>query len=285
MRIFITSFFLLYSLASHAFTKENVLDYIELYKLIAVEEMQENGIPASIKMAQAILESNAGTSDLAVEANNHFGMKCGASWEGPTYYKKDDDRDRRGRLIKSCFRVYPDAEDSFRAHSSFLRDPRKAYRYGTLFSLDRTDYKSWAWGLRKAGYATNPAYANLLIHLIEKYSLYTFDYYENSNVKFVRPSDLVVQARELNMSKQLDRKPPNAVISRPGEPVSSSPVERQLEINQLDVLKVRQGQTMAQLAKKYELSPEQILKYNDNQLALDDYLKEGMYIYLEKKIK
>src|SRR5680860_1235047 len=130
MRIILTSFILLYAVAAFALSREEVIDYIELYKLIAVEEMQDNGIPASIKMAQAILESNAGTSDLALQANNHFGIKCGGVWDGPTYYKKDDDRDRRGRLIKSCFRVFTDAEDSFRAHSRFLLDPNKSYRYG-----------------------------------------------------------------------------------------------------------------------------------------------------------
>jgi len=283
MRIFITSFFLLYVVAGYSYSREEIIDYIELYKLIAVEEMQENGIPASIKMAQAILESNAGTSDLALEANNHFGIKCGGKWDGPTFYKKDDDRDERGRLIKSCFRVFSDGEDSFRAHSRFLLDPSKTYRYGPLFTLDKTDYKSWAWGLSKAGYATNPAYANLLIHLIEKYSLYTFDYYETSNVKFVKPTDLITQAKKVNFSNTTEQKSQNTIISRPGERVSQSAVEEQMEINKLEVLKVRKGQTMQQLAQKYELKPKELLKYNDNNLHLDDYLDEGMYIYLEKK--
>src|SRR5690606_12400064 len=126
MRIFTTSLFLFVAVWGFAYSRAEVLEYIEMYKQIAVEEMQKCGIPASIKMAQAILESNAGTSDLAIEANNHFGIKCGGIWDGPTYYKKDDDRDSRGRLIKSCFRVFQDGEDSFRAHSQFLLDPRKA---------------------------------------------------------------------------------------------------------------------------------------------------------------
>lgn len=283
MRIFITLFFILNLASGYSFSREEVMDYIELYKLIAVEEMQENGIPASIKMAQAILESNAGTSDLALEANNHFGIKCGGVWIGPTFYKEDDDHDRRGRLIKSCFRVFTDAEDSFRAHSQFLLDPKKVHRYGSLFNLEKTDYKSWAWGLSKAGYATNPAYANLLIHLIEKYALYTFDYYEDSNVKFVKPSNLVAQARKVNTSEKLEKKSQNKIISRPGEPASRSAVERQVEINNREVLQVAQGQTMKQLAQKYDLPPKKILKYNDNNLKIDDYLDEGMYVYLKKK--
>ncbi len=283
MRIFITSFFLLYLVAGYSSSREEIIDYIGLYKLIAVEEMQENGIPASIKMAQAILESNAGTSDLATEANNHFGIKCGGIWEGPTFYKKDDDRDQRGKLVKSCFRVFTDGEDSFRAHSRFLLDPTKSNRYGPLFTLEKNDYKSWAWGLSKAGYATNPAYANLLIHIIEKYSLYTFDYYEASNVKFVRPSDLITQAKKVNLSKKIETTSQNAIISRPGDRVVKPAVEQQMEINKLEVLKVRKGQTMQQLAQKYELKPKELLKYNDNSRNLDDYLDEGMYIFLEKK--
>lgn len=283
MRIFITSFFLLYLVAGYSSSREEIIDYIGLYKLIAVEEMQENGIPASIKMAQAILESNAGTSDLATEANNHFGIKCGGKWDGPTFYKKDDDRDQRGKLIKSCFRVFADGEDSFRAHSRFLLDPTKSYRYGQLFTLEKTDYKSWAWGLSKAGYATNPAYANLLIHLIEKYSLYTFDYYEESNVKFVKPSDLVTQPKKVKFSEKIETTPQNTIVSRPGERVVQPAVEQQMEINKLEVLKVRKGQTMQQLAQKYDLKPKELLKYNENNHNLDDYLDEGMYIFLEKK--
>lgn len=284
MRIFITFFLLVNVVIGYSYSKQEVMDYIELYKLIAVEEMQENGIPASIKMAQAILESNAGKSDLALQANNHFGIKCGGVWSGPTYYKKDDDRDRRGRLIKSCFRVFVDAEDSFRAHSQFLLDPKKTHRYGPLFDLNKNDYKSWAWGLSKAGYATNPAYANLLIHLIEKYALYTFDYYEDSNVKYVNPSDLVVEPRDITTTRPAKKvKPQNRIVSRPEEPVQRRAVEHRIEINRREVVKVAQGQTMEQLARKYEISPRKILKYNDNNLELDENLEDGMFIYLEKK--
>ena len=281
MRIFITSFFLLTVLTANSFTREEVIQYIDLYKLIAVEEMQKYGIPASIKMAQAILESSAGTSDLAQEANNHFGIKCGGVWEGPTYFKEDDDRDRRGRLIKSCFRVFQDGEDSFRAHSQFLLDPRKTYRYGSLFQIERTDYKSWAWGLSKAGYATNPAYANLLIHLIEKYGLYTFDYYEDSNVKFIHPSDVLPEAREVEFMEKLEKE--NTIVARPDQPDVRPNREQKVVINDRTALKVLEGQTMEQLAQKYDLTPQEILRYNDNDLGLDDYLDQGMYVYLEKK--
>lgn len=282
MRIFITSILLLGVVSAYSITREEVIEYIDLYKFIAVEEMQKYGIPASIKMAQAILESNAGLSDLATEANNHFGIKCGGVWTGPTYYKKDDDRDKKGRLIKSCFRVFKDAEDSFRAHSQFLLDPQKTYRYGPLFEIERTDYKSWAWGLSKAGYATNPAYANLLIHLIEKYALYTFDYYENSNVKFVNPADVVVEAREINQMEKLEKKSDNALVSQQESQMRPNR-EQQVVINDRTAVKVLEGQTMEQLARKYDLPPQKILQYNDNDLGLDDYLNQGMYVFLEKK--
>ena len=149
--------------------------YIEQYKDIAIVEMHRTGIPASIKLAQGILESNAGLSMLAVKANNHFGMKCGSEWRGKTMLRKDDDRNAQGKLIKSCFRVFESAQESFVAHSEFLLDPNKKYRYGFLFDFDSDDYRSWAYGLKKAGYATNPKYPELLIRIIEDYRLADID--------------------------------------------------------------------------------------------------------------
>src|SRR5687768_5398388 len=148
-------------------------DYIEQYKDIAVSEMMRTGIPASIKLAQAMHESACGKSDLACKANNHFGIKCGNDWNGKTYKKEDDDY-KDGELVKSCFREFRTVYDSYIAHSDFLTDPAKSKRYGFLFELDQTDYKGWARGLAKAGYATDPQYANKIIDLIEKYELYQY---------------------------------------------------------------------------------------------------------------
>src|SRR5688500_8307242 len=148
--------------------------YIELYKDIAVSEMMRTGIPASIKLAQAIHESACGKSDLACKANNHFGIKCGNDWNGKKYNQEDDDY-KDGELVKSCFREFRTVYDSYIAHSDFLTDPAKSKRYGFLFELDQTDYKGWARGLAKAGYATDPQYANKIIDLIEKYELYQYD--------------------------------------------------------------------------------------------------------------
>src|SRR5688572_5643549 len=149
-------------------------DYIEQYKDIAVSEMMRTGIPASIKLAQAIHESSCGKSDLACKANNHFGIKCGNDWNGKTYKKEDDDYEG-GQLVKSCFREFRSVHDSYIAHSDFLTDPAKAKRYGFLFELDVTDYKGWARGLSKAGYATDPQYASKIIDIIERYNLYELD--------------------------------------------------------------------------------------------------------------
>lgn len=150
--------------------------YIEKYKDIAIIEMQRAGIPASIKLGQALLESDAGRSDLARKANNHFGIKCSNDWDGKTFDKKDDEYNDQGEHIESCFRVYDNAEASYRAHSEFLHNPKKQFRYGQLFELDPTDYKGWAEGLRKAGYATSPSYSKRLVKVIEQYKLYKYDY-------------------------------------------------------------------------------------------------------------
>jgi len=141
------------------------LDYIGKYKDKAIDQMHKYNIPASIILAQGILESDAGRSTLALEGNNHFGIKCHSDWTGRTLYH-DDDRSQE------CFRRYSSAEDSFEDHSVFLASGR---RYEFLFSYDVTDYKSWAHGLKRAGYATNPTYATKLINLIETYGLYQYD--------------------------------------------------------------------------------------------------------------
>jgi flagellum-specific peptidoglycan hydrolase FlgJ len=136
-------------------------EYIEQYKQLAMEEMKRSGVPAAITLAQGILESESGNSELAVKANNHFGIKCKETWTGETIYHDDDHRGE-------CFRKYPSAEESYRDHSDFLKF--RPY-YTSLFALDPSDYKAWAKGLKKAGYATGPNYANQLIDLIERFDL------------------------------------------------------------------------------------------------------------------
>ena len=140
-------------------------DYIRKYKDLAISEMKRTGIPASITLAQGMIESDYGRSTLAREANNHFGIKCHNDWTGPTIRHHDDKRNE-------CFRKYSKPEDSFYDHSDFLKS---GSRYSFLFDLKQTDYKGWAKGLKKAGYATNPDYANMLIRKIEEDNLWYFD--------------------------------------------------------------------------------------------------------------
>ncbi len=141
------------------------LEYIAKYKELAIRQMKKYKIPASIILAQACLESADGRSTLATKANNHFGIKCHSSWKGKTYRKDDDRRNE-------CFRKYPTIEDSYKDHSEFLKNGK---RYSKLFSLPLRDYRKWAKGLKEAGYATDPHYAEVLIKIIEDYQLYRYD--------------------------------------------------------------------------------------------------------------
>ncbi|MGH1335831.1 MAG: glycoside hydrolase family 73 protein [Aureispira sp.] len=139
----------------------NAVAYVEQYKRIAVSESIRTGIPASIKLAQGILESGYGSSNLAKKANNHFGIKCGSGWSGKTIQYKG-----------SCYRIFRSGSDAYKEHSNFLM---RGDRYDNLFKLKRSDYKGWARGLRQAGYATNPNYPSKLIELVERYKLYNYD--------------------------------------------------------------------------------------------------------------
>jgi flagellum-specific peptidoglycan hydrolase FlgJ len=148
--------------------------YVETYKDLAVKEMLRSGIPASITLAQALLESGAGKSRLATQSRNHFGIKChGPEWHGGTFDHIDDDRDEHGNLVPSCFRSYPSVEDSYIDHSNYLMNKP---RYSKLFNYARTDYVRWAKGLQECGYATDPSYADRLIRIIETMGLYRHDF-------------------------------------------------------------------------------------------------------------
>ena len=155
-------------LLSDKFAEQN---YIERYFALAVSEMDRSGIPASIILAQGILESNNGNSRLARNSNNHFGIKCKSYWTGDKYYHYDDDFDQNGKLIQSCFRSYNSVKDSYKDHSNFLL---QSTRYANLFLLDK-NYKKWSHGLKRSGYATDPKYAEKLIKVIERNKLYEFD--------------------------------------------------------------------------------------------------------------
>lgn len=225
------------------------LDYIEKYKAIAIQEMQRSAVPASIKLAQGILESTAGTSWLATEGNNHFGIKCGTDWFGETIYKKDDDRDANGQLVLSCFRKYDTPQESFMAHSDFLRHPNKPW-YAPLFELAITDYKGWAEGLLDAGYATNPKYPQLLISLIERYELYKYDGTGTSK--------------------------PNIIAGTNNEAVL-------LYNNRIPYVEAKAGERLASVAFRTGISVNQLVKYNDGLADGNQLLNSGQMIYLKHK--
>jgi flagellum-specific peptidoglycan hydrolase FlgJ len=161
VEILLTAFFFLPFSLFAQYTEADIYNYIETYKEIAIKKMVEHKIPASITLAQGVFESASGTSRLATEANNHFGIKCHREWQGDTI-KHDDD------ALQECFRKYNEPEESYNDHSLFLTSRP---RYANLFKLDVMDYQSWAHGLKAAGYATNPQYADKLIGLIERFNL------------------------------------------------------------------------------------------------------------------
>ena len=240
--------------------KNPKLDYIDKYSDIAIKEMKRTGVPASITLAQGILESNAGQSVLATKGNNHFGIKCHNDWKGKTM-KMDDN------APKECFRVYPNAEASFRDHSDFLRSRD---RYKSLFELKQTDYKGWARGLKKAGYATDPGYADKLITLIEDYELYRFD--KGVKVSVKPPLEI-----EEPMVVQLE--------PRPGmkyqESVTFSTARKVYSQNGVPFVYSEAGETYASIAASNGLFLKELLKFNDHEQELA--LEPGTMVYLARK--
>lgn len=240
--------------------KNPKLDYIDKYSDLAIKEMKRTGVPASITLAQGILESNAGQSVLATKGNNHFGIKCHNDWRGKTM-KMDDN------APKECFRVYPNAEASFRDHSDFLRSRD---RYKSLFELKQTDYKGWARGLKKAGYATDPGYADKLITLIEDYELYRFD-------KGVKVS--VKPPLEIEEPKVVQLEP------RPGmkyqESVTFSTARKVYSQNGVPFVYAEAGETYASIAASNGLFLKELLKFNDYEQEVA--LEPGTMVYLARK--
>lgn len=247
---------------------EEKMAYVERYRLLAVEEMERTGIPASIKLGQGLLESRWGTSDLARLANNHFGIKCGKDWPGEGYYKEDDDLNDRGELIKSCFRVYGSAEECFRDHSAFLMNPAKKERYGPLFDLNRTDYKAWAEGLKKGGYATDPGYPKKLIKMIEDFGLNHYDE--------ITYQDLLSEIGTL------------PTLTQPNSPEKVKPVlvvGVPQSVNDVKFIVAASGQTVKDIANKQYISAKSILHYNPHISSVEESLSAGTRIFLQSKPK
>ncbi len=233
-------------------------DYILKYKDAAISQMQSSGIPASITLAQACLESGFGTSRLAREGNNHFGIKC-HDYKGRKMYVDDDVKD-------DCFRVYDRVEDSFQDHSDFLRFRS---RYAFLFDLDPTDYKGWAYGLKAAGYATDPQYAVRLIDLIERYGLQQYD-------TVVSPDELPVTP--------VVAKQPEQVELKESSPLYKISLQREiLKRNNVMFVVANGYESFYSIAREFNLFRWEVLRFNDERK--DRLLQDGEVVYIEAKKK
>ena len=249
--------------------------YITRYAPIAVNEMYRTGVPASITLAQGIIESSSGLSVLAVNGNNHFGIKCHNSWSGKTMRADDDARNE-------CFRAYDSAEESFRDHSDFLR---YRDRYKFLFDFKTDDYKSWAYGLKQAGYATDPTYAAKLIKCVEDYGLSRFDRmtveeavteggqdaevpFEKEEVEEIPASPLKIEAGEI-------------FTGVAGEEYRFSLSRTLYSRNGVPFVYAVEGETYASLARRYHLLEREVYKFND--VARGAELHAGDIVFLEPK--
>ena len=221
------------------FSTYTTASYISKFKTIAITEMNKYGIPASITLSQALLESGTGNSDLAKYANNHFGIKCTSDWKGKGYYKDDDQKD-------DCFRVYNNPEESFKDHSEFL----KRKRYAALFELDKDDYEGWAKGLKAAGYATNPKYPDLLINIIEKYNLKQYDRKEGE-VEKIKREDRVLSDINNNIPKE---KAKDKTTDAPPLIAGNKYV-------------VQQGDTLYNISKRFGLTVDELKGLNNMAVA------------------
>ena len=220
---------------SQAQSKDAFANYIARYGNLAVDQMKKYGIPASITLAQGLLESDAGRSTLAVKCNNHFGIKCHSDWTGRKMYHDDDAR-------QECFRCYSDADDSYRDHSLFLVN---GSRYQSLFKLSVTDYKGWAKGLKAAGYATSPTYADKLIEIIERYGL---DRYDKSGGVRLKPGQI------------------------PHQPML---------VNGQRCVRLREGETLKDIAREYGMQLSLLRRFNEAERKFVP--PAGTLIYLERK--
>ena len=274
-----------------SYSQSNIQIYIQQYQDVAVNHMHEYGIPASIKLAQGILESSYGTSKLAKESNNHFGIKCHKDWAGSVVYHDDDEKDE-------CFRKYDFVEDSYLDHSLFLVNKE---RYSSLFELKKNDYKNWAKGLKKAGYATNPDYANKLIQLIETYNL---SYYDNKETDFVLKEESLYKIKQYNYVQYVTAKAEDTYdeiaeylgvwpwelikyndasddrVLLEGERVYIQPKRKKCQVKTHEVI---EGETMYSISQLYAIKIDDL--YKKNKMKNGTQPEIGQVIYLKKRKK
>jgi LysM repeat protein len=252
--------------------------YINTYKEIAMEEMQRTGVPAAITLAQGIHETEAGNSDLVRKSNNHFGIKCKSTWTGDKVYHDDDARGE-------CFRSYTKPEESYRDHSDFLKN---GSRYAFLFQLDPTDYKAWADGLKKAGYATNYRYPQILIKLVETYNLQQYTFIAMGKIKPTdeivaggssdgnATSSVVIQAISASSAAK------DTVVAKPLRIQPNYPTGEFL-VNNTRVVFVKAGTPLLSVAEQYNVSFARLLDFND--LDNGDILKTDQLVFIQRKRK
>lgn len=245
---------------------QSVSDYVGLYKDLAINEMNRTGIPASITLAQGIIESDCGRSSLARDANNHFGIKCHDNWKGPTVRHDDNKRNE-------CFRKYRKAEESFWDHSDFLKS---ASRYDFLFKYKNTDYKAWAHGLRKAGYATNPDYANMLIRTIEENDLWTYDSGRLASATGKVDTGIINDKRVIHSGDSAKK---IQVVMTSAPVLTRAP--RVMENNRVRYIVVKDGDTREKLEEELQLLKWELPKYNE--LKSDFVPQPGQILYLQPK--
>jgi len=265
-----------------------ILEYIQLYAPIAIEEMIRTGVPASIKIAQGILETNAGRGDLVMRSNNHFGIKCKTSWTGEKVFHDDDEEGE-------CFRKYASAYDSYVDHSNYLKSQP---RYSFLFSYNKDDYASWAWGLKKAGYATNPIYAQTVIKYIEQYRLNQLNSFETIPDGESLKSFLIALNSSSNTAIAVSgsTNQVNEKISGSQKADDANEADKEIiaekesypvgifKVNGLKVIHAKKGTSLLAIAKKYKQQLSNLVYWNElsKNTAL---LNEDQLIFIQKKRK
>lgn len=258
----------LLSITVSAQTSSEIRAYIDKYKQVALDQEKEFGIPAPITLAQGILESGAGTSKLTVNSNNHFGIKALGGWGGGVYLAWDDEP------VKSRFRTYASAEESFRDHSLVLKN---SPRYRSLFSKSVFDYRSWAVGLQAAGYATAPNYAKALIGYIDAYAIYAV----NGGVK-LRPGKTVTVTKTVLVEGAMEEwQMDETEMTEEQEEIARIVSRFVVEINDVRCTLLYPGQTLATVAQRYDISKKKLLEYNEARSERD--IQEGSVVYLAPK--
>ncbi len=277
--LFFAIFFSANNFSAQAKTEATAEEYIQQFKGIAVSEMKKFGIPASIKLAQGLLESGIGTSKLAVYGNNHFGIKCHTVWTGPSMKHTDD-------AVDECFRVYSDPKESYKDHSQFLLTRS---RYSSLFKLKSNDYEGWAKGLKAAGYATNPRYANMLIDVIERHQLYVYDMDLSEAEMEKYRNKLVGQEKEAlialqNQIVKIESSQASVLLSRANQaPATPNHTGVVFYNNKVKVVRLQKNETLKDISKKFNISLNKLKDFNDLKNQQD--LTEGQLVYLSTKKK